>query len=129
MRFALDTGVLNLFYAGDARVSPYFRQVMEGRAEGLLMSVTLAEFFYKVCQKLGKEIATLRYNQCRSFLRIIETDEGLSLNAGLEKCHTSALSLADSFLLALAKDTKATILTTDEQLARCEDVKARFFEV
>lgn len=128
-RFIIDTGALTLFFFGDKRVSPYFQQLQDGQAEGFMTSVSLAEFFYKVCQRLGRETAVLWFHQTRSFLNIVETNEPLTMKAGFEKCRKNEFSLADSFALALTKETKGTLLTTDSELVKVRDVDAKFFAV
>ena len=128
-KFVIDTGVLTLFYAGEARVKPYFDQIHNGKAEGLMMSVNLSEHFYKTCQKLGRQTANLRYYQSRTILTIAETSEELALTAGTEKCRRSTLSLADCFALALAKSVKGTLLTTDSELGKVKDVDVKLFKV
>ncbi|MBI2126263.1 MAG: type II toxin-antitoxin system VapC family toxin [Thaumarchaeota archaeon] len=128
-RFVIDTGVLTLFYAGEARVRPYFDRINDNKAEGLMMSVNLSEHFYKTCQKLGRQTANLRYYQSRTILTIVETSEELALAAGTEKCRRSALSLADCFALALARSVKGTLLTTDGELGKVKDIDVKLFRV
>ena len=128
-KLVIDTGVLTLFFAGDERVAPYFRQIQNGQAEGYIASTNLAEFYYKVCQKLGRETATLRYHQSRAVLAPVETDEELTLAAGILKCRNSGLSLTDSFALALAERVRGTLLTTDRELAKVREVTTKFFPI
>lgn len=96
-----------------------------------MSSVNLSEFYYKTCQALGREVAEIRYYQSRrTRLMIIETDGELSKLAGMEKCkHRMKLSLADCYALALAKQFKSTILTTDKELARAEGVSTLLFKI
>lgn len=124
-----DTGVLALLYADRERIEPVIRPVDDGRAEGLVSSVNLAEFHYKTCQRLGRDVANLWARQLNERLRIMDTDLALTLAAGVEKCRNSRLSLADSFALALARTAKGTLLTTDGELANQDLVPVRFFEV
>ncbi len=78
---------------------------------------------------MGKTTADIRYYQIRhTRLQVIETDEELSRIAGVAKCRSQhKLSLADCFALALAKREKATLLTTDRELAKTREVKALLF--
>ena len=96
-----------------------------------MSSINLSEFYYKTCQKLGRTVADLRYYQIRrTSLRMIETDEDLARIAGVEKCRQPAkLSLADCYVLALAKRFRATILTTDRELAKVKDVRSIHFKL
>lgn len=126
----LDAGVVSLFFAGDSRVEQYFSRIDQESAGGLIAEVNLSEYYYKTCQKLGRETADTRYFLLKqSKLRTI-SDESLTRLAALEKCRTrSDLSLADCFALALAKREKAILLTTDSQLGKVKDVQVKFFSV
>jgi predicted nucleic acid-binding protein len=125
----VDTGILDLFFAGDARVRAFFEEI-ERKRNGYVTGVNLSEFFYKTCQILGEDVAKLRYQQCRELLQILETNREYSLEAGKEKCHRGGnLSLADCFALAAAKNLHGMLLTTDPMLAEIKDIEVRFFEV
>lgn len=129
MKYVIDTGVLSLFYAGDERVKPFFAQVQSGRAEGYVASVNLAEFYYKLCQKLGKETATVRFHQTQTVLEVVETDGDLVKAAGLNKCRYGHLSLADAFAVALTEEIGGTLLTTDEAILMVTEIHTKHFEV
>jgi predicted nucleic acid-binding protein len=115
----------------DPQIKEYFDQLEDGQKNGFMSSVNLSEFYYKTCQALGREVAQLRYYQSRrTSLVIIETDEELSKLAGVEKCrHRMKLSLADCYALALARQFKSTILTTDRELASVDGVSTLLFKV
>lgn len=123
----LDAGILSLHFVSDARVKGYFDSIADDSAQGSMSSINLSEFHYKTCQKLGKEVANVAYYQIRNTkLHVVETSEKLTQMAALEKCrHRDALSLADCYALALAKNLKATLLTTDGNLAQVKDVPTR----
>ena len=127
--FVFDTGALSLFYASDERLRPLVDKVHGGTAEGLLSSVTLAEFYYKACQSLGRDVATLRCRQLSERMEVVGADLELSLAAGLEKCRNNRLSLADSYALALTKQVDGTLLTTDSELTKSKESRVRHFEV
>ncbi len=127
--FVFDTGVLSLFYADDERLRPLVDKIHGERAQGLLSSVTLAEFYYKTCQNLGRDVATLWSYQLSERMRVVAADLDLSISAGVEKCRNSRLSLADSYALALTKRVGGTLLTTDSELAKSRESRVRFFEV
>ena len=125
-----DAGVLTLFFGGDERVRTYFHDIETTRRNGYVTSVNLSEFYYKTCEKLGEDVAKLRYYQSRELLQVLETEEELSISAGREKCRNSGnLSLADCYVLAAAKRLDATILTTDSELAKIKEVDAKYFKV
>ncbi|MDG6921589.1 MAG: PIN domain-containing protein [Nitrososphaerota archaeon] len=104
--FVFDTGALSPIYAKDERLRAVVERIESGEAEGLISSVTLAEFYYKTCQWSGKDVALLRSRQHVERMTVMETSVGQSRAAGMEKCRNSSLSLADSFVLALAKRTE-----------------------
>ena len=126
----IDAGALSLFFAGDPRVIPYFKRIDQGQATGLITEINLTEYYYKTCQKLGKQAADTRYFLLRNSKLKTIGDENLTRLAGLEKCKQELdLSLADCFALALAKRENATLITTDRELEKVKDVSAKFFRV
>jgi len=126
----LDTGVLTLYFAGDSRVKEFFDEVSEERAVGLISEFNLAEYYYKTCRKLGREIADARYFMIRGSKLVIANDERLTRLAALEKCRQPLdLSLADCFALALAMREKAILLTTNGELKKAKGVLVRLFTV
>ena len=126
----LDAGTLSLFFAGDQRVTPYFNRIDQDQATGLITEINLAEYYYKTCQKIGKQAADTRYFLLRNSKLKTIGDEPLTRLAGLEKCKQKLdLSLADCFALALAKRENASLITTDHELGKVKDVPAKLFEV
>lgn len=126
----LDAGTVSLFFAGDSRVAQYFTRIDQQKAAGLITEVNLAEYYYKTCQKLGRETADIRYFMLRNSRLLTIGDENLTRLAGLEKCRQQLdLSLADCFALALAKRENAILLTTDSELRKVKEVQAKFFGV
>lgn len=127
--FIFDTGALSLFYADDERLRPLVDGIHGGRDRGLISSVTMSEFYYKTCQRLGRDVATLWTRQLSERMEVEGVDLDLSISAGLEKCRNNRLSLADSYAIALTKRAKGLLLTTDSELAKNKETKVRFFEV
>lgn len=126
----VDAGALTLFFLGDLRVKRFFDSVLSGRARGFISGVNLSEYYYKTCQKLGRETAEARYYQVRrTLLEVVETDEEVTRLAGEEKCRQPySLSLADCYALSLAKKTRAVLLTTDRELSKIRELNVRFFK-
>ncbi len=119
-KLVLDAGVLYLHFADHPGVRKYFDEIISHHCKGMIASYNLAEFYYKCCQKFGKQTADTWYFQLRktSDLAIIDRQE-LVRGAGLEKCRESSkLSLADCFALALARAESALLITTDSDLQR-----------
>ncbi len=126
-KLVLDAGVLTLHFADHRDVKEYFDAIVAGRSKGLISSVNLAEFYYKICQKLGMQTADSWYFQVRrSKLEVVDNDE-LVRQAALEKCRQShELALADCFALALAKMEHALLVTTDSELAKVKQAQVRY---
>jgi predicted nucleic acid-binding protein len=129
-KLVLDAGALSLHFVDHAGVRKYFDAIITKRCEGLIHSINFSEFYYKTCQKCGKQTADTWYYQLRnSGLLIIDKDD-LVRAAGLEKCRQSPrLSLADCFTLALAKSENALLITTDEELAKTRGVRTKYIKV
>jgi predicted nucleic acid-binding protein len=127
--YVFDTGALSLLFADPERLRPIVDKIETRGDEGLLSSVTVSEFYYKTCQTLGRDVATLRSKQISERLQVVETDLDMSLSAGLGKCKNARLSLADSYALALTKRVNGILLTTDSELARSKEAKVSYFEV
>lgn len=130
-KYIIDAGVLALHFIDDKRVKPFFNEETQKKAQFFICDVNLAEYYYKVCEKIGKETADIRYYQVRaSDIISTSTDEELTKKAGENKCkHRGKLSLADCFALALSQLKKATILTTDSELAKLKEVEVKYFTV
>jgi len=129
-KYVIDTGVLFLHLIDDERVRPYFKEINEGRAKAFICDINLAEYYYKTCEKLGREVADVRYNQIRVLMNPVSTNQDLTREAGKIKCkYRDKLSLADCFALALSKIKGAILLTTDSDLAEIKEVKVKHFPV
>ena len=132
--YVFDTGALALHFAGGSqgeKVKSYFGQVLGGEREGYLSEVTMAEYFYKTCQKLGIEVASIRAKSIRqSRMKITPIDETTSTIAGELKCrYADKISIADAFAVATAKTKKSNLLTTDETLASLKEIKAKHISI
>ena len=128
IRYTVDTGVFSLYFARDERIKPYFDEIAD-HGGGYVSSVNLAEFFNLTCRSLGKEVALHRYHQLGELFDTVPADEELSMKAGLFKCRSPGLSLADCYAAAVATMTDSQLLTTDGTLARSRLVKTRHFAI
>ena len=127
-KIVFDTGAFSLFFGGDERVKGYFESVFAEESVGFTVGIVIAEFQYKVCQKIGKRTAHRGARIRTSNMEIIPTDE-LSAETWLTKCrYGNRLSIVDCFVYALGKKEDALILTTDSAFREL-DVKAEWFEV
>jgi len=114
-KYVLDAGVLALYFAGRRDSKKYIEEAYSSTAKAYMCEVNLAEFLYNYARVFGWEAAKIKHSLIRSSpIAIISTDEALTLAAAkLKLKHYSTLSLADCYLIALAKQLKATAVTTD----------------
>ena len=114
-RYVLDAGVLALYFAGREDARKYIDAVYEGKAEAFMCEINVAEFLYNYARIFGWEAALAKHSLLRSSpIKIVGIDEELTIEAAkLKLRHYNVLSLADCYLIALAKKRNATIVTTD----------------
>lgn len=132
--YVFDTGTLTLHFAGGSqgeKVKSYFDQVLSGKKEGYISEVTMAEYFYKTCQKLGIDVASIRAKSIRqSRIKVTPVDETISTIAGELKCrHADKISIADAFAVATAKTRKSELLTTDGALVNLKEIEAKHIPI
>ena len=130
-RYIIDAGVLSLYFAGDKRVKKYFDMVFHGEAEGYILEINLAEFYYKTAEIMGLEVAEVRYRMIRAseFKQISASGDVTREAAKIKLKNKNKLSLADSFLIATAKAINALILTTDKAVKEVAGDKATHIEI
>lgn len=134
-KILIDTGILHLYFAGDAKVKRFFNEIVTGKSEGLICESILTEFYYKTCISLGKAVADTRYFQLRrqKNLTITTQNEKITHLMGQLKCeHWSKLSLVDCCAAATAKIYKAKLVTTDHALAevaKSEKIRTEIYEL
>ena len=87
----------------------------------------LSEFFYKVCQKEGMDIARLRVTSLihsePHLFNIVPMTEELVMKAGRIKCQLVFASFANSISITAAKLKKAHLVTTDGVLKNFSNLK------
>ena len=122
-KYILDAGILALYFAGNEKVRKYIDEVYEGRTEVLISEVNIAEFLYNYAKVFGWEVALAKNSLIRkSPLKIEGVDEDLTLEvARLKLKHCNVLSLADCYLIALAKRYNSTIVTTDHEIKKVDE--------
>jgi len=129
-RYTFDTGPLFLYFGEDVRVKKLLDAARTGKVEGSTCEPNLAELYYKTCEKLGREIARIRYLSVRrSGLTVFAPNERLSRSAGELKCkHRGKLSLVDAYVLAVAMEERATLITSDPRISEMALVPTRLIE-
>jgi predicted nucleic acid-binding protein len=130
-RVALDTGPLSLHFGNDTRVRELMNDILKGKIEAHTCELNIAELFYKTCEKSGRETASVVSNSVRGIpIKIHSPDESLTLEAGSLKCtHRGKISLADSYILAVAKLERCRLVTTDQVLKEIGIVKTTFLKI
>jgi predicted nucleic acid-binding protein len=108
---------LYLGESGSGRVVDLLREVLEGKIEGSINIVNLAEVFYILLRK-SKQAAEEKEENLRSFgVKVVPVDPDSSLwkrAASLKADH--AMSLADAFAAATALELRSKLLTgADEE--------------
>ena len=117
-RLALDTGSFTLHFGGDPQVRDMMNDILGGRKEAHTCELNLAEHYYKTCEKLGRDVAIVTTGSIREIpVRIHSPDKVFSLEAGTIKCKfRGKVSLADAYILAVAKIYDCRLITTDPAL-------------
>jgi len=114
-RYVLDAGILALYFAGREDVKRYINEVYSGKAEAYMCEINVAEFLYNYARVFGWDAALTKHSLIRnSPISIVSVERDLTIEAAkLKLKYYSVLSLADCYLIALAKKSKATVVTTD----------------
>lgn len=119
-----DTGALTQYFADNDQMREFIQRVAKGTLQGLIPAPILSELYYKICQKMGNEIARIRYVALQnSNIELVNLEDSLILEAGRIKCQYSFTSLADSFAAGLALLEKCPLVTTDGGLADIKGLK------
>jgi predicted nucleic acid-binding protein len=129
--YVFDTGLFYLYFAGEKRATDLFEEVSRGSAAGHTVELNLAEFYYKTCERLGRDTALLRYTSLRHGpLSVASPDEILTRIAGDLKCsHESQLSLADAYVIALTRQVRGQLYTTDPRIGSLKVVPTHLIEL
>ena len=117
-RFVLDASALSLYFAGREEVKRLVDDAYSGRIKLFMCEVNIAEFLYSCAKVLGWEAALARHSLLRnSPIEVVGVDEKLTVEAArLKLKHAGKLSLADCYLVALARLRKATVVTADSSI-------------
>ena len=121
--YVLDSfAVLAYFQAepGGEKVKNLLKKALAGKALAFLSLVNLGEIIFITERKLGGDTAQ---NTLEDILRLpiqlAETSLGRVLDAAHVKAQ-HAISYADAFVVSLAQELKATIVTADPEFKKLE---------
>ena len=123
-RYVLDAGVLALYFAGRKDARKFIDAVYVGEAEAFMCEINVAEFLYNYARIFGWDAALVKHSLLRSSpIKIVGIDEELTIEAAkLKLKYYKVLSLADCYLIALAKKRNATVVTTDSYVKNVAEV-------
>ncbi len=126
--FVLDTPVLLLYFAGDKRVEHIVNRISDGGAEGYMLEQCASELFEKLDAKFGYGMANKRLEAIKnSKIKLVGTDFELMKHAGeIRSAQKGRLSMIGAYMVALAKNLGAVIVTSDENIARTGQVKVEY---
>jgi len=130
-RVALDTGSFTLHFGNDPQVRGIMADILKDSIEAHTCELNLAEYFYKTCERMGRDIALITSGSIREIpVRIHSPDEPLTLEAGSLKCkYRGKISLADAYILAVAKIYNCKLFTTDPTLKEIGLVQTTLLKV
>jgi PIN domain nuclease of toxin-antitoxin system len=123
--YVLDSfAVLAYFQAerGGAKVKKLLKEVSAGEALAFLSLVNLGEIIYTTERKLGSDTAqdTLE-DILRLPIQLAEASMDRVLDAAHVKSH-HAISYMDAFVVSLARELNATIVTADPEFKKVESL-------
>lgn len=130
-KYVFDAGVLALYFAGRQDAKRFVDEVYSGKAKAYMCEVNVAEFLYNYARVFGWEAALVKHSMLReSPITIVEVGEELTVAAAkLKLKYYNLLSLADCYLIALAKLYRATIITTDSRVKEVGEAPTILLEV
>lgn len=130
-KYVFDAGVLALYFAGRQDAKRFVDEVYGGKAKAYMCEADVAEFLYNYARVFGWEAALVKHSLLReSPITIVEVGEELTVAAAkLKLKYYNLLSLADCYLIALAKLYKATIITTDSRVKEVREAPTILLEV
>jgi len=130
-KYVFDAGVLALYFAGRQDAKRLVDEVYSGKAKAYMCEVNVAEFLYNYARVFGWEAALVKHSMLReSPITIVEVGEELTVAAAkLKLKYYNLLSLADCYLIALAKLYRATTITTDSRVKEVGEAPTILLEV
>jgi len=123
--YVLDSfAVLAYFQAepGGAKVKSLLKKASAENVPAFLSLINLGEIIYITERKMGRDIAE---NTLEDILRLPIQIAEASMNRVLNAAHVKAqygISYADAFVVSLAQELKATIMTADPEFKKVESL-------
>ena len=129
--FVLDSSVLLLYIAGDNRVEELVNKINDGVAEGYMLEPCVSEIYAKLNEKLGVATSNKVLEAIKnSRIKVIDVDYELMKSAGeLKSMQKGKLSMIAAYMIVLAKNLNAVLVTSDEIIQKTNEVKVEFVKV
>ncbi|MGA1820099.1 MAG: PIN domain-containing protein [Thermoplasmatota archaeon] len=131
-KYCFDASVLFIYVTEKDACTDLDRiisMIKDGRSEGIISTVNLAEFHRAIMRAFSESKADLYISWIReSGLSIVDLDEEIALLASLKKQHyakaRSPFAWGDAFCLATALKFKCeTILTSDSEFDKIAEIE------
>ncbi|MEM2759711.1 MAG: PIN domain-containing protein [Nitrososphaerales archaeon] len=129
--FVLDSIILLQYIAGDSRVEELVNRISDGVYDGYMLEQGVSEIYEKLNEKLGIDTANRVLEAIKnSRIKIVDTDYELMKKAGeLKAAHKGRISMMGAYMIALAKNLNAVLVTCDENIVRVNEVKTEFVKI
>ena len=123
--YVLDSFALLAYFQaepGGTKVKNLLKKASAEKVPAFLSVINLGEIIYITERKLGRDIAE---NTLEDILRLPIHIAEASMNRVLTAAHVKAqyaISYADAFVVSLAQEFKATIITADPEFKKVESL-------
>jgi len=126
--FVLDSSILLLYFAGDRRVEELVNKINDGIGDGYMLELCVSELFTKLEERFGYAVASKRLEAVKnSRIKVMRVDYDLMKIAGqIKSIHKGKLSMIAAYMIALAKNLDAVLVTSDDSIAKTDEVKVEY---
>ncbi|HLE34295.1 MAG TPA: PIN domain-containing protein [Nitrososphaerales archaeon] len=126
--FVLDSSILLLYFAGDKRVEELVNKINDGIGDGYMLELCVSELFTKLEERFGYTLASKRLEAVKnSRIKVMRVDYDLMKIAGqIKSIHKGKLSMIAAYMIALAKNLDAVLVTSDDSIAKTDEVKVEY---
>ena len=120
MKVVLDASTLILYFYGNNKA----KEIIEKNvSEAFVNSVNLTEFLYSYAKVKGWKESLFKHTLIRNTFKLIDVNSEDIIKSAAKLKIKYNLSLGDAFLLASAKSTNSTAVTSDHELSKVKEVK------
>ena len=127
---SIDSGIVLAYYLGEKLGALVRTEIFEPEGKSLYHNrVCIAELFYVLCRRRGQKVAA---DYTRSYLSAgysaLHDSELVDMTAGTYKCER-AISLADCYVIAVAKLQEASALFARHETDLDREIERKPFDV